>query len=51
MNLNLAELKKRFQPCTALSLTLESERLAVSVLPGGDGGDKARNFSHSLRRR
>jgi len=39
MNLTFAELKKRFQPRTALAVTLESERIAVSILPGGDDHD------------
>jgi Tfp pilus assembly PilM family ATPase len=39
MNLNIAELKKRFQPRTSLALTLESERVAVSVLSEQESGD------------
>ncbi|MGB8355275.1 MAG: hypothetical protein WCD79_15360 [Chthoniobacteraceae bacterium] len=39
MNLNIAEIKKRFQPRTSLALTLESERVAVSVLSEQEGSD------------
>ncbi len=46
MNLNLAELKKRFQPRTSLAITLESERLAVSILPDEDStGGPSRTLS------
>jgi len=44
MNLNIAELRKRFQPSTALALTLASGEISVSFL-AGEGGKVSRTLS------
>ena len=46
MKLDLATLKKRFQPRTVLAITLESARIAVDLVRRDEGGSSVvRSFS------